>query len=322
MTAAALCIFHFPCFHAPRGNDDGRGSSFACRSGPTWSLGTREESAKCKVQNAKCRTWNIGRRSVAPFCIFHFAFSILHFLPIVALSFNVAPAAAQVQLPLPNAAEPIRISAQAGNHWQTGSFDVWILRGNCVIQQGKAAASGGEAVLWIDHAASAGEGDSPIFVDTKIGTVPGAVEQRQSKVIAYLEGNVNVATDARPAAPRLTDRTWLGRFSTSGTVDVRAATDGRQAGCPSAGLLAGDGGAGGRSGPDGARAGATGAIRRTGRSGADRRAAAGQRGQSHFRRDENWDSPRTSGLPRRAASSAAGYRRRARRGTASADFAP
>jgi hypothetical protein len=131
------------------------------------------------------------------FCIFQFAFFILHFL-------LATPAAAEVQLPPANAAEPIRITAQAGNHWQAGSFDVWILRGNCVIEQGKAVANSGEAVLWIDRAA--------------------AVEPRQSKVIAYLDGNVNVTMDARPGAPRLTDRTWLGRFLTSGAVDVRVGT--------------------------------------------------------------------------------------------------
>ena len=138
--------------------------------------------AKCKLTRA--------------LCIFQFAFCNLQFL-------LAASAAAQVQLPPLNTAEPVRITAQAGNHWQAGSFEVWILRGNCAIQQGKATASGGEAVLWIDHAP--------------------AVEQRQSRVIAYLEGNVTVALDARPGAPRLTDRTWLGRFLSSAAVDVRAA---------------------------------------------------------------------------------------------------
>ncbi len=114
------------------------------------------------------------------------------------------PAAAQVQLPPLNTAESVRITAQAGNHWQTGSFDVWILRGNCVIQQGKAFATSSEAVLWIDRATTA--------------------EQRQSKVIAYLEGNVQVAMDTRPGAPRLTDRTWLGRFLTAAVADVQVTT--------------------------------------------------------------------------------------------------
>ncbi len=47
-----------------------------------------------------------------------------------------ASASAQVQLPDFNAAEPISITAQAGNRWQAGSYEVWVLRGDCVIQQG------------------------------------------------------------------------------------------------------------------------------------------------------------------------------------------
>ena len=40
-----------------------------------------------------------------------------------------APAVAQVQLPDLNNTEPIQISAQAGNRWQDGSFEIWVLRG-------------------------------------------------------------------------------------------------------------------------------------------------------------------------------------------------
>jgi hypothetical protein len=132
----------------------------------------------------------------------NFQFSFFN-LPFLLLIF-AAPAAAQVNLPPLNTAEPIRITAQAGNHWQAGAFDVWILRGNCVIQQGKAFATSSEAVLWIDRAA--------------------ATERRSSKVIAYLEGNVNIALDSRPGAPKLTDRTWLGRFLSNAAIEVRATT--------------------------------------------------------------------------------------------------
>ena len=81
-------------------------------------------------------------------CIFQFAFFILHFF-----LFFVSSAQAQVQLPDFDAAAPISVTAQAGNRWQAGSYEVWVLRGDCLIQQGEGTARCREAVLWIDRAA-------------------------------------------------------------------------------------------------------------------------------------------------------------------------
>ena len=107
-----------------------------------------------------------------------------------------------MQLPEPNAADPIAISAQAGNHWQLGDYDVWVLRGDCAIQQGASSARCREAALWIDR----GE----------------ASERRPHKVIAYLEGDVEVIP--QPGAAKVNDQTWFGRFVSNAGVDVRAAT--------------------------------------------------------------------------------------------------
>jgi hypothetical protein len=120
----------------------------------------------------------------------------------LALTVLVATASAQVQLPESNTALPIAISAQAGNQWQLGQYEVWVLRGDCRIQQGDGYARCQEAVLWIDRAA--------------------ATERQPNKVITYLEGNVEVMPKA--GATRLTDKTWLGRFFTSARVEVHAAT--------------------------------------------------------------------------------------------------
>ena len=114
------------------------------------------------------------------------------------------PVAAQVQLPEWNAAEPIHISAQAGNRWQTGSYEVWVLRGDCVIQQGEGCAKSQEAVLWIDRAS--------------------ATERQPHKVIAYLEGNAKITLNSEPSAPRLRDQTWFGRFYSNAGLEVRALT--------------------------------------------------------------------------------------------------
>ncbi|MEN6457951.1 MAG: LPS assembly protein LptD [Thermoguttaceae bacterium] len=115
----------------------------------------------------------------------------------------VAPAFAQVGLPSPNAVEPISITAPVGNQWQLGSYEVWLLRGGCVIRQGQHTAHAREAVLWIDRAEP--------------------TDPRPNKVIAYLEGDVQITADARPGTPKLTDQTWFGRFLTAGHVEVRAA---------------------------------------------------------------------------------------------------
>ena len=52
-------------------------------------------------------------------------------------------------------------------------------------------------------------------------TGPARPSSRQNKVIAYLEGNVEVLVDRGPSAPRLTDQAWLGRFFSSAGVQVR-----------------------------------------------------------------------------------------------------
>jgi hypothetical protein len=114
----------------------------------------------------------------------------------------VQTAKAQVQMPQPGNAETIAISAQAGNHWQVGDYDVWLLRGNCSIQQGQTAAKCDEAVLWIDRAEP--------------------TEQKPNKVIAYLEGNVEI--NSRAGNARITDRTWFGRYFSNAPVQVQAAT--------------------------------------------------------------------------------------------------
>lgn len=131
--------------------------------------------------------------------------SIAGRLPLlVAILLSLAPmtAVAQVRLPEPNSTAPIVVSAQAGNQWRVGQYEVWVLRGNCAIQQGQAYARCAEAVLWIDR------------------TEPG--QQEPSKVIAYLEGGVDVV--AQPGEARVTDQTWFGRFWSTTGVQVAAAT--------------------------------------------------------------------------------------------------
>lgn len=113
------------------------------------------------------------------------------------------PALAQVELPPPDSDEPIVVSAEAANHWRQGSYEVWVLRGNCRIRQGSGSARSNEAALWIDYAPAAGA--------------------QRSKIIAYLEGDVQIEPDPQGSPARLTDQRWFGRFYTSGGIQVHAA---------------------------------------------------------------------------------------------------
>lgn len=126
----------------------------------------------------------------------------LYATALVVFLLFVASAAAEVRLPEANITEPIAISAQAGNRWRLGAYEVWVLRGNCTIQQGRSVARCSEAVLWIDRAEAA--------------------ERRPHKVIAYLEGDISISTGDQPGAARLADKTWTGRFYSSAGVEVRA----------------------------------------------------------------------------------------------------
>ena len=90
------------------------------------------QNVNCKVQTG---------RSIA-FFILHFSFCILHssLLPLVLLFALARPALAQVELPEFDRAAPIIVTAQAANQWQQGTYEVWLLSGDCLIQQGQGYA--------------------------------------------------------------------------------------------------------------------------------------------------------------------------------------
>ncbi len=108
-----------------------------------------------------------------------------------------------IDLPQPEAAEPIRITAEAANQWQEGAYEVWLLRGNCRLEQGPTLARADEVVLWLDRA--------------------DPTERRPSRVIAYFDGNVQVDFGGADHRARVTDQAWLGRFHTAARADVHAA---------------------------------------------------------------------------------------------------
>lgn len=129
-------------------------------------------------------------------------------------------AVGEVELPIARNTAPIAISADQANRWVEGSYDVYVLRGNCQIEQGAVMARGREAVLWVKP------GD------------PGA-ENSAGKIIAYLEGDVAVEHRREPLggvrrveAARsghgvaVRDRQWLGRFHTTAEIELHAPATG------------------------------------------------------------------------------------------------
>lgn len=123
-------------------------------------------------------------------------------MALAALLTAASSAQAQVELPEINNGAPVAVAAESGNHWIEGSYEVWVLRGNCRVRQGDVEARGQEAVLWITQ------------VDTD-KLIP-------RKVIAYLEGNVVVEMPRDGSRVRLADTQWLGRFTTRRGVEVHA----------------------------------------------------------------------------------------------------
>jgi len=115
------------------------------------------------------------------------------------LALTTLPSQAQVDILQPAGDQPIDISAQAGNSWRQGQYEVWLLQGDCVIRQGPATARSALACLWIDRSDDGSSG----------------------KVIAYLEGDVRIE-GGRDSSTRLVDKAWFGRFHATAGLKVAA----------------------------------------------------------------------------------------------------
>ncbi|MEX0676181.1 MAG: hypothetical protein WD063_03855 [Pirellulales bacterium] len=126
-------------------------------------------------------------------------------------SFWAAFAGAQVDLPGGRLSDRITVAADGGTHWVEGVYDVYVLAGNCYVNQGLTYARSQQAVLWVERGGA--YGDPP------------------HKVIAYLEGDVEInyqpdsarepGGQMRAGTSTLKDRAWFGRFYSALPVDVR-----------------------------------------------------------------------------------------------------
>ncbi len=121
-----------------------------------------------------------------------------------------ATALAQIELPQPQPYDPIRIEASQANRWTEGSYEVLLLDRGCRIVQGNYSARCAEAVLWIDRTSmDSGEGQEE------------QEEEAPNRVLAYLEGDVQIVPDgAHPHVQKTGKDSYL-RLPTFGQVDVR-----------------------------------------------------------------------------------------------------
>jgi lipopolysaccharide export system protein LptA len=125
---------------------------------------------------------------------------------IVALTL-IRSAQAQIELPAGNLSDRVIVAADGGSHWTEGVYEVYLLRGNCYINQGLTYARSNSAVVWVERG---GEGGEP-----------------PHKLIAYLEGNVEInyqqadSQGKAAGAATLKDKQWFGRFFSVLPIDVR-----------------------------------------------------------------------------------------------------
>ena len=150
------------------------------------------------------RAWGVGR------CGTRLAIILVSVLMLGSILESTGVQAKQISYPRPAADKPISVSSGNITRWQAGQFEVLHISKGVLITQGAVSASSDEAIIYVE----APDG--------------GVDESRGYKIVAYLEGNVVVQLDRKgPAhesngesADQIVDDRWLGRFFTTGTVDL------------------------------------------------------------------------------------------------------
>ncbi len=104
--------------------------------------------------------------------------------------------------------EPIQFGADEALRWEQGSYEVWVLRGRCFIQQGTRATESREAVLWVKRASQ--------------------LDAEDNLVIAYLEGDVRIVDGSQEKPTEIRDARWYGEFNSVLPLGIRAPAPGGQ----------------------------------------------------------------------------------------------
>lgn len=161
-----------------------RGSNRAGKDATLLSLISVHKLSRCFARTL------LGVRAVAS----------LAALAAALLALRAAPVDAQTELPPPDPAAPIAVTAESAHQWWQGQYEVWVLRGNCRVMQDTTIARGDEAVLWVKRS--------------------GDLGSREHRVIAYIEGNVAIVAQHDDHDARLEDASWFGDFFSTTAVQI------------------------------------------------------------------------------------------------------
>jgi hypothetical protein len=119
---------------------------------------------------------------------------------VVLIASPAAGLLAGIELPLQDTQSPVFIKAEAGFHWQQGSYEVWYLR-DCQVQQGGALFQGAEGIAWIDLTDSHASG--------------------KNKVLLYLEGpGLTIKDLPHGGLSAMHASHWYGQLATFGQVNI------------------------------------------------------------------------------------------------------
>lgn len=117
---------------------------------------------------------------------------------------------AEVHLPRPDVDEPIAVVASEAWRWEQGAYQVWRLRGDVAITQGRRAWRAADAIVWVDQ-------PSDFATPTKLIVFLEAGGDRLVRLELYQDKPEDAATPtARQQAPH-----WFGRLLSTGGVEWR-----------------------------------------------------------------------------------------------------
>lgn len=115
---------------------------------------------------------------------------------------------AEIDLPPQEISEPITVTASEASRWTQGSSQIWRLRGNVEVVQGKTSRRAAEAIIWVDQST---DFDEP----TKLIVYLEAGDGHPVLLDLYNEAPAPSATPtARQQAPE-----WFGRMRSVGGVE-------------------------------------------------------------------------------------------------------
>lgn len=125
--------------------------------------------------------------------------------------------------------DPITISADQASRWKEGQYEVYLLRGHCVVGQGYNVCRARDAVVWVLRGDATEK--KPLTEETPDAAQGGIelqhvlAQKKPNKVIAYLEGDVQIDGGRTPLCRQRplqasNDRGWLGHFLSTSALRI------------------------------------------------------------------------------------------------------